>query len=139
MITEFSLVVISPIGEIYKNTSLQFLRLPGQSGHIGVLPGHSSTVAHLTPGEVQVQASGDDQVTVNSFFISESLAYVTPNSVTIFAEFFESADKIDSKRAQSALDRALERLSDKNNKFNKDRAYSAMSRAKTRLEIKSSS
>jgi F-type H+-transporting ATPase subunit epsilon len=137
MINEFSLVVISPIGEIYKNSALQFLRLPGKSGHIGVLPGHSSTVAHLTAGEVQVQEIGDDQVDIHSFFISESLAYITPNSVTIFADYFESSDKIDPKRAQSALNRAQERLASKSNEFNMERAYRSKNRAKARLQIKS--
>jgi F-type H+-transporting ATPase subunit epsilon len=73
-------------------------------GEIGVLPGHEPTLAQLEGAGV-VRVDGTDgtstTVAVHGGFLS-----ITPDTVTVLAEFAELADEIDVARARTALDRA---------------------------------
>jgi F-type H+-transporting ATPase subunit epsilon len=73
-------------------------------GEIGVLPGHEPTLAQLEEaGIVRVDGTDGNSTTlaVHGGFLS-----ITPESVTVLAEFAELADEIDVSRARSALERA---------------------------------
>lgn len=73
-------------------------------GEIGILPGHEPTLAQLEEaGVVRIDGTDGNSTTlaVHGGFLS-----VTPESVTVLAEFAELADEIDVSRARSALDRA---------------------------------
>jgi F-type H+-transporting ATPase subunit epsilon len=73
-------------------------------GELGVLPGHEPTLAQLEDAGV-VRIKGTDgsttTVAVHGGFLS-----ITPDGVTILAEFAELSDEIDVSRARSALSRA---------------------------------
>lgn len=74
------------------------------AGEIGVLPGHEPTLAQMEDAGV-VRIDGTDgtsrTVAVHGGFLS-----ITPERVSILAEFAEMSDEIDTGRAQAALDRA---------------------------------
>jgi F-type H+-transporting ATPase subunit epsilon len=73
-------------------------------GEIGVLPGHEPTLAQLEEaGVVRVDGTDGNSTTlaVHGGFLS-----ITPDTVTVLAEFAELADEIDVARARSARDRA---------------------------------
>lgn len=75
-------------------------------GEIGILPGHEATLGQLEePGLIRIDSVDGAPVTmaVHGGFLS-----VTPESVTVLAEFAELADEIDVSRARTALDRADE-------------------------------
>ncbi len=75
-------------------------------GEIGVLPGHEQTLAQMEEAGV-IRIDGTDgtsrTVAVHGGFLS-----VTPERVSILAEFAEMSDEIDTQRARQALDRADE-------------------------------
>jgi F-type H+-transporting ATPase subunit epsilon len=73
-------------------------------GEIGVLPGHEPTLAQLEDaGVVRVDAVDGTSTTlaVHGGFLS-----ITPENVTVLAEYAEVSEEIDVARARSALDRA---------------------------------
>jgi F-type H+-transporting ATPase subunit epsilon len=73
-------------------------------GEIGVLPGHEPTLAQLEEaGVVRIEGTDGNTVTmaVHGGFLS-----ITPEGVTILAEFAELSGEIDVQRARAALDRA---------------------------------
>jgi F-type H+-transporting ATPase subunit epsilon len=75
-------------------------------GDIGVLPGHEPTLAQMEEaGVVRIDATDGSTLTVavHGGFLS-----ITPEGVTVLAEFAEFANEIDVSRARSALDRADE-------------------------------
>lgn len=75
-------------------------------GEIGVLPGHESTLAQLEePGLIRVDSTDGNTLTlaVHGGFLS-----ITPEGVTVLAEYAELSDEIDVSRARTALDRADE-------------------------------
>jgi F-type H+-transporting ATPase subunit epsilon len=73
-------------------------------GDIGVLPGHEPTLAQMEAGGV-VRIDDTDgpplTVAVHGGFLS-----ITPEGVTILAEFAEFSNEIDVGRARQALNRA---------------------------------
>lgn len=73
-------------------------------GEVGVLPGHEPTLAQLEEaGVVRIDGTDGNSVTmaVHGGFLS-----ITPDGVTILAEFAELSDEIDVSRARAARDRA---------------------------------
>jgi F-type H+-transporting ATPase subunit epsilon len=83
-----------------------FVRARTTVGEIGVLPGHEPTLAQMEDaGVVRIDGTDGRRLTaaVHGGFLS-----ITPESVTVLAEFAEFAEEIDVSRARSALDRADE-------------------------------
>jgi len=75
-------------------------------GEIGVLPGHESTLAQMEDaGVIRIDSTDGSSMTVavHGGFLS-----VTPERVSILAEYAEFAGEIDTERARQALDRADE-------------------------------
>lgn len=73
-------------------------------GDIGVLPGHEPTLAQMEEaGVVRIDATDGSQLTVavHGGFLS-----ITPEGVTILAEFAEFGNEVDVSRARSALSRS---------------------------------
>ena len=73
-------------------------------GEIGILPGHEQTLAQLEEAGI-VRIDGVDgpptTVAVHGGFLS-----ITPEGVTVLAEFAELSEEIDVSRARKALERA---------------------------------
>ncbi|GAA2904258.1 F0F1 ATP synthase subunit epsilon [Pseudonocardia halophobica] len=73
-------------------------------GELGIMPGHEPTLAQLEEaGVVRIDPVEGSPLTVavHGGFLS-----ISPERVSILAEFAELADEIDVSRARSALDRA---------------------------------
>ena len=81
-----------------------FVRARTTVGDIGVLPGNEPTLAQMEEaGVVRIDATDGTSLTVavHGGFLS-----ITPEGVTILAEFAELSDEIDVSRARDALNRA---------------------------------
>ena len=73
-------------------------------GEIGVLPGHEPTLAQMEEaGIVRIDRTEGGSLTaaVHGGFLS-----ITPETVTVLAEFAELSEEIDVSRARNALNRA---------------------------------
>jgi F-type H+-transporting ATPase subunit epsilon len=73
-------------------------------GEIGVLPGHEPTLAQLEEaGVLRIDSADGETITaaVHGGFLS-----ITPEGVTVLAEFAEVSEEIDVQRARAALERA---------------------------------
>jgi len=93
-------------------------------GEIGVLPGHEPTLAQLEDsGVLRIDATDGNTVTaaVHGGFLS-----ITPEGVTVLAEFAEVSEEIDVERARRALDRADQSEPD---------GAAAAARAQARLKV----
>jgi F-type H+-transporting ATPase subunit epsilon len=80
------------------------------TGEIGVLPGHEPTLAQMEEaGVIRIDSTDGTSMTiaVHGGFLS-----ITPERVSILAEFAEMSDEIDTERARQALDRADESEAD---------------------------
>jgi F-type H+-transporting ATPase subunit epsilon len=73
-------------------------------GEIGVLPGHEPTLAQLEDAGV-VRVDGTDG-TSTTLAVHGGFLSITPENVTVLAEYGELAEEIDVARARTALERA---------------------------------
>ncbi|MCJ7622263.1 MAG: ATP synthase F1 subunit epsilon [Anaerolineaceae bacterium] len=83
--------------------------LPGQDGTIGILPNHSPVLTVLEYGVITVRTDKVEQY----FTVAGGVAEVLPDHVTVLADAAENVEEIDDQRAQAAMDRAEELLSQK--------------------------
>src|ERR671922_2661667 len=84
--------------------SANFLLARTTEGEIGIMPGHEPTLARLEDtAVVRVDAADGTSTTlaVHGGFLA-----ITPENVTVLAEYAEASEEIDVARARSALDRA---------------------------------
>jgi F-type H+-transporting ATPase subunit epsilon len=75
-------------------------------GEIGILPGHEPTLAQLDDSAL-VRVDGTDGEST-TLAVHGGFLHVTPNTVTVLAEYAEKAEEIDVARARDALHRADE-------------------------------
>jgi F-type H+-transporting ATPase subunit epsilon len=81
-----------------------FLRARTTVGEVGVLPGHEPTLAQLEEAGV-VRVDGIDG-TSTTLAVHGGFLSITPENVTVLAEYAELADESDVSRARSARERA---------------------------------
>jgi len=119
---------------ILLQTQVDELNLPSEWGYIGILPGHTPLLTILGQGELMYRQN----TTQRYMSIFGGYMEVNNDKVTILAEIAEPGTEIDRARAESARDRAedrLRRIHDGDVDF--DRARAALTRAMVRLRASS--
>jgi len=110
------------------------LNLPSEWGYIGILPGHTPLLTILGQGELMYRQN----TTQRYMSIFRGYMEVNDDKVTILAEIAEPSAEIDRARAESARDRAEDRLRRiHESDVNFDRARAALMRAMIRLKASS--
>ena len=104
---------------------------PGIMGQLGILPGHTSLMTMLQPGEL-ITRSGNEE---SAIFVSGGFLEVMQNRVTILADTAERAEEIDMSRAEEARRRAEERLRLRPEDVDLARAEAALKRALMRIKV----
>ncbi|CAG9606669.1 F0F1 ATP synthase subunit epsilon [Pseudoneobacillus rhizosphaerae] len=123
--------VVTPDGPVYES-DVEMVSTKALSGELGILPGHIPMVAPLQVGVVRLKnGSQQDLVAVSGGFLE-----VRPDKVTILAQSAEKSSDIDAERALRAKERAEQRLREAQ-AANVDfkRAELALQRAINRLSI----
>ncbi len=130
----YRLDIVTPERTLFSG-EVRHLSVPGTEGSFGVLTGHVPLLAAMKVGCLGFiqEGHGEFQVATSGGFVE-----VQREQVTVLAETAEFAAEIDVERAEAARDRALERLSDNEHKFDEVRAKLALNRALNRLKISAS-
>ena len=123
--------VVTPDGPVYES-NVEMVSTKAASGELGILPGHIPMVAPLQIGAVRLKNGGKTEfVAVSGGFLE-----VRPDQVTILAQSAEQADSIDVERALRAKERAEKRLHDqKRDNIDFKRAELALQRAINRIKV----
>jgi F-type H+-transporting ATPase subunit epsilon len=104
-------------------------QIPGERGYLGILPGHSPVLGKLGIGELSYVSEGHKRyIAIEGGFFE-----VSNDRVRVLADGAERADEIDVQRAESAMKRAMDRLSHPEIAIDTARAINAMKRAQARL------
>ncbi|TDR30981.1 F0F1 ATP synthase subunit epsilon [Hydromonas duriensis] len=109
--------VVSAEREVFSGEAA-FVVLPGESGELGIMPGHTPLITRIKPGAVRIQMSDDSEELV---FVAGGILEVQPKSVTVLADTAIRGEDLDEARALEAKARAEEVLS--NNKGEMDLAH----------------
>ena len=129
-------VTITTAEQQLLETEAVSVTLPGIAGYFGVLANHAPLVTALVPGVLTIRHDESDAPgTVSVFAVSNGFVEVADNRVSVMVDSCEPAPDIDVTRAEQALERAKQRLAERDNPdIDTARAEAAMARAKARLK-----
>lgn len=120
--------VVSAEEEVFSGLA-EFVALPGETGELGILPGHTPLITRIRPGTVRIQNGADEELV----FVAGGILEVQPNHVTILADTAIRGHDLDEARALEAKQRAEEDLKDKASDIDYARAQSELSVAVAQL------
>jgi F-type H+-transporting ATPase subunit epsilon len=130
--THIDLQIVTP-DKLVVREQVDEVEVPGADGYFGVLPGHAPLLSALKVGELWYRKGSERTYVAIAFGFAE----VLPDSVTILAQLAERAEEIDVARAESAKQRAEERLARPSTEIDYERARVALAKALTRLQVSS--
>ena len=82
----------------------ELVSLPGQSGELGILPGHVPLITLIRPGFVRIHLPGKQQV--EQVFVAGGVLEVQPDMVTVLADTAVRSKDLDEAKAAKALEEA---------------------------------
>ena len=124
------LEIITAEHQIFSD-DVEMLVAPGADGQLGILPHHAPLMTMLQPGEMLIRKDGSDTFLI----VTGGFMEVIGNKVTVLADACERSEEIDEARAQTAMERAQERLAHQESDLQLERAVAAMRRAQIRLNV----
>ena len=127
----FKVEIITP-DRIFYTGEATMIEFTTADGEIGVYKNHIPLTTVLAPGVVTI--TNDDEV--KEAAVHAGFAEILGDKVTLLAEIAEWPDEIDENRAESARQRAEERLSAKTKEVDLARAEYALRKALVRIEVK---
>ena len=124
------LQIITAEREVFSG-EVDTLVAPGIEGQLGILPNHAPLITVLQPGELMVRAAGEES------FLALSGGYmeVLGNRVIILADAAEDVDEIDEARAQEAMERAQQRVANRESEAELQQALASLRRAQVRVTV----
>ncbi|MBC8426409.1 ATP synthase F1 subunit epsilon [bacterium] len=134
MAKSFKVTITTAEQQLLETESVS-LTLPGIAGYLGIWANHAPLVTALVPGVMTLKHDDSgSKGSVSHFAVSNGFVEVAGNEVSVMVDSCEPAGEIDESRAQEAMERAKQLLTDKD-KLNIDisRAQAAVDRAKARL------
>ncbi len=85
----------------------KFVTLPGESGELGILPGHTPLISRIRPGTVKVVLVDGSEVNI---FVAGGILEIQPGMVTVLSDTAIRAEDLDEAKAIEARKRAEEAL-----------------------------
>lgn len=128
---QIQLEVVTPARRVLSE-KVDSVEIPGKDGYLGVLPGHAPLITELGIGALSYVQSGQ----THYLTVIDGFAEVLSERVIVLAEVSEKSDEIDRARAESAAQRAHERLAKSaSSDVDYRRASVALQRALIRQEV----
>ncbi len=128
----FNLEIITPT-RILDEGEVSYVRCPGLDGSFGVMKNHREGIIALGVGEIKVDRHGK----VEWMATSGGFVEITNEKVQMLLESVEKSKEIDTSRAESALNRAKKRQSNRDENIDGARRDAALLRALNRLKVSS--
>lgn len=110
MSNQFHVDVVSAKESIFSGPAT-FVVLPGESGELGILPGHIPLITRIKPGTVRIQNGGPE--TEELVFVAGGILEVQPRGVTVLADTAIRGKDLDEAKALEAKRVAEEALASK--------------------------
>lgn len=98
--------VVSAEEQIFSGQAT-FVALPGESGELGVLPGHAPLITRIRPGAVRIETDGGEEFV----FVAGGILEIQPGAVTVLADTAIRGKDLDEAKAEQARREAEEALS----------------------------
>jgi F-type H+-transporting ATPase subunit epsilon len=85
----------------------KFVALPGESGELGILPGHTPLITRIKPGAVRIEKEDGSEEFV---FVAGGILEVQPHHVTVLSDTAIRGKDLDEAKANDARKQAEESL-----------------------------
>jgi F-type H+-transporting ATPase subunit epsilon len=92
----------------------KFVALPGESGELGILHGHTPLITRIRPGSVRIEKADGDEEFV---FVAGGYLEVQPDRVTVLADTAIRGHDLDEAKATEAKKRAEEAMQNRGTDF----------------------
>jgi len=115
--------IVSAEKQIFSG-EVEMVFVTGETGELGIAPGHSQLLTNLNPGQVRALLPNKEE---ELFYISGGMLEVQPYIVSVLADTAMRADDIDEASAISAREQAEKLLSGKVSAIDLARATSELS------------
>ena len=109
----------------------RFVEIPGASGELGVLPGHTPLLSDMRPGTVRIESPDG---TETFLYIAGGFVEIQPDRVTVLADTAIRADSLDQARAERAREAAAAQLEDQTGKIDYAKAQGELAEAVAQLQ-----
>ena len=123
--------IITPEG-LYKEMDANIINIDTTEGQQGILPNHLPLVTMLKIGKI----TADENGTREEYAVAGGLFYFRDNQAEILTDAIENKEEIDENRAQKAKERAEKRLQSSDPNIDQKRAEIALQKAINRLSVK---
>ena len=121
--------VVSAEASIFSGQA-KFVALPGESGELGILPGHTPLITRIQPGAVRIEKEDGSEEFV---FVAGGILEVQPKHVTVLADTAIRGGDLDEAKAQEAKRAAEEALQNQSSDLDLARAQSELAMAAAQL------
>lgn len=128
---KFQLSIISNDKSLYEGEAVELIT-EDVNGKIGILANHFPYITFLVPCKTIFVTKNQEK---KELFTSTGMLIIDKNMVSILCKSAEFKDEIDKGRAEKARERAEKRLKEKEEKIDIKRAEEALLRAMVRLKI----
>jgi len=108
----------------------KFVALPGESGELGILPGHTPQITKIRPGAVRIEKADGDEEFV---FVAGGILEVQPNKVTVLADTAIRGHDLDEAKANEAKNAAQEAMQNRSSDIDFAKAQSEFAMAAAQL------
>ncbi|RBA24627.1 F0F1 ATP synthase subunit epsilon [Herminiimonas fonticola] len=122
--------VVSAEEEIFSGEA-EFVALPGESGELGILPGHTPLITRIRPGAVRIKIAG--QAEDEFVFVAGGILEVQPHGVTVLADTAIRGADLDEAKAAEAKQLAEEALVNRESKIDYAQAQAELASAIAQL------
>jgi len=122
--------IVSAEKEIYSGDVEQVIA-SGESGELGIMPGHTALLTKLKPGEITLIKNGKPDL----FYVSGGIFEVQPHLVTVLADTVARASDLDEMKAIEAKERAEKVLKDKKTDIDFTIASAELAEAMAQLRV----
>ncbi|MDX2218897.1 MAG: F0F1 ATP synthase subunit epsilon [Burkholderiales bacterium] len=110
----------------------ELLVAPGETGELGILPGHAPLLTRIKAGTVKIKQPGKTEDEL--IYVSGGMMEVQPKALTILADTSIRAHDLDEAKALAAKRAAEEALADKSSEMDRARALAELAQAAAQLQ-----
>lgn len=135
MANTFTLKIITPEKDVFNGEIISF-NAKTKFGYDEFLANHATSIISLVPNIATIKTADGNTTKI---FVSSGMIKFKDNELVVCCDAAEYGNEIDLTRAESAKQRAENRLGDDENKdrIDHERAKAALARAMVRLEMNS--
>ena len=101
----------------------KIVALPGESGELGILPGHIPLITRIKPGAVRIEKADGSEEFV---FVAGGILEVQPNLVTVLSDTAIRGADLDEAKASEARKQAEEALKNAKSEIDMAKATSEL-------------